>query len=138
MDYSDYKEFVYPEKSEIVYIIVFQTKNGDIPIYVGQTKTFIRRMGDYLTANFAAAADFAVGTAIKYLSSKGYKIKIKYKVSGNSKKEEQDVIVKLVNEGRSLLNVLKRYFYKTANKDEETRKVIVFVDDIIKRNEADL
>jgi hypothetical protein len=73
-------------------------------------------MWDYCTAQFDACTDFRVGEAIRYLrEKKGCRISLRYKASGNPRKDEYDLIRELHVSGPRLLNGLVAYDYRTTD-----------------------
>jgi hypothetical protein len=121
MDYSDFNSFLVPNRKEIgiVYAIGIYIESGFKPFYVGQSSRHVGRFGDYLKPNFTAATDFKVGKAIEFLTERGFKVEIKYKVSTNRKLDEKELIKKT----EPILNGLKLYKYKTAVKEIEVEKI---------------
>lgn len=125
---KDFIALEFPKNISAVYII-FLIKNGEeLPFYVGETGRFLGRVNDYLSANFKAATDFKVGEAIKYFQELGCRVIIKYRSSENRKNEQDDLIRHFQNSGIRLLNELAGYNYKTADKDEERKKIKEFCD----------
>lgn len=114
-----------------VYIILYIKNDAEIPLYVGETNQFRRRMGEYTSANFAAPTDFIVGEAIKYLQEKGYKMIIKYKFSENKKREQNEIIKDLQSLGYKLLNGFICYDYERAEKNKERERIKKFCENIL-------
>jgi hypothetical protein len=131
--FEEYQTISFPSDPNIVYIIGVEEKARFIPIYVGESSRNIGRFGDYISAQFSAPTDFKVGVAVKHLMKKGHKVVIKYKNSSGRRKEEGDVIREIKTAGFRLLNDLQGYDYRTAKKDEETRKIEDFVEGIIEK-----
>ena len=124
----------FPQHMSAVYTIFYISGNKEIPIYVGETDSIQRRMGEYFSASFTMATDFKVGEAIRYFQEKGCKITIRYKgvEKQNRQGEEDGIKDKLRKLGYRLLNDLGTYKYKTANEEEEREKVTIFCDNILK------
>ena len=114
-----------------VYIILYIKNNAEMPLYVGETNRFRRRMGEYTSANFAAPTDFIVGEAIKYLQVKGYKVIIKHKFSEDKKREQNEIIKDLRSLGYRLLNGFIGYDYKTADENKERERIKKFCENIL-------
>jgi hypothetical protein len=62
------------------------------------------------------------------------KIIIKYKISDERRREQDIIIGELENLGLRLLNKLREYNYKKANKKEELKKIREYCDDLITNN----
>ena len=127
---TSYQEIIFPENSNIVYIIGFDDSGKFKPFYVGESGRNIGRFGDYISAQFSAQTDFKVGIAVKRLMELEKKVIIKYRNSENKRKEQDVIIRKLRNKKIKLLNDVSGYNYKTANKEAETKKVRSFIDEI--------
>jgi hypothetical protein len=111
-----------------VYVFCWLQTGQEVPFYVGQTKRLSDRLGDYLEAPFAAATDFRVGEAARYLQSKGLSLRVRYRRSDDSRKDEYHLIRQLQLRGVRLLNELQAYDYKTANQVDEREVVHRFCD----------
>ncbi|WP_263359655.1 hypothetical protein [Acidicapsa ligni] len=100
-----------------------------IPLYVGQTRRLLGRVGDYHSAQFYAPTDFCVGEAIKYLrGEKQCRIDFLYRSSESHRKDEKVLIRELLLAGCTLLNVLSSFDYKSAEKSDERLLVHRFFD----------
>jgi len=130
--FSNFTDIDFPNHKEIVYIFYFKVKAGgdDIPLYVGETSRGVGRFGDYISAKFTAATDFKVGEAIRYLTSLGFSVRIKYKEFSNRKMEEKTIINLLQSKSR-LLNELEGFQYKNANEHDERLKIKNFIDILV-------
>jgi hypothetical protein len=130
--FSNFTDIDFPKHKEIVYILYFREKAGgdDIPLYMGETSRGVGRFGDYISAKFTAATDLKVGEAIRYLTSLGFDIRIKYKEFSNRKMEEKTIINQLQSKSR-LLNELEGFQYKGANEHDERLKIKKFIDILV-------
>lgn len=127
-DFSHTVEF--PKRTHVVYVL-FYGEDGGKPFYVGETASFISRMTDYLRATFAAATDFKVGRAVRYLAANNIRIRIGYEEHSDRKAAraaEDRLIRQLRDEGVPLLNDLDGYDYRTAAIEEESTRVHQFCD----------
>ena len=115
-----------------VYIVFCISKEKEIPIYVGETNSIRRRIGEYISTNFTMHTNFKVGNAIRYFQEKRYEVKVKYEVTEYRKEREDKIKAELQQAGYELLNDLKGYNDKTANEEEERQRVRVFCDDILR------
>lgn len=131
MEFENFETINFPQDPNIIYIIGIDYGKEFIPFYIGETSRNVGRFGDYISAKFSASTDFKVGEAIKYFIKNGYKIKIKFKKSKDRKKEEKELLSKL---GKKfiLLNDLKGYDYRYADKIKEAKKIYKFVKDLLK------
>lgn len=118
---------------EFVYVLCWDNGSRLVPFYVGQTTRIWGRMDDYYWANFAACTDFRVGEAVRHLSTKG-RVLIKYKCCVNSREEERNLIEKLGGK-RRLLNGVRAYDYRKADRDKERSFVCEQVDRIVSLDE---
>jgi hypothetical protein len=130
----------FPRIEAAVYILYVHTPEGQsklIPFYVGQTDNFHQRMRDYMNPQLAASTDFKVGQAINYFKAKGLLIQVAVRKDiidqNQRRREEADRSKAFRHIGYALLNDLKGYNYKTANRHEEITKVHQFCDSIIDR-----
>lgn len=137
MDFSDFKDFEFPNSSDIVYIVYFRKPydNSEVPFYVGMSTKHIGRFGDYLSANYSAPTDYKVGKAIQYMRDFGLNVGIKYKETNNYKEEEKELINKL-RKNYLLINDLPGFDYKRANENQEKIKIHEFVQQLIKKIHA--
>ena len=139
MKLGDFEHVIdFPQRGNLVYVhfYVRDGMNDGKPFYVGETGSFIGRMSDYLRATFAAATDFKVGEAIRYLAQNNIRVKVGYQECPDRKSaraKESEFIARLRKEGVPLLNDLDGYNYLTANEDDERSKVHQFCDDHILR-----
>jgi hypothetical protein len=69
---------------------------------------------------------------VKYLISRGIKVKVKFKESEDPRKDEAALIRKIREQKMPLLNDLPGYDYRVAHKQEEKEKVRIFVDNLLK------
>lgn len=138
MDFSGYSSVNFrardAEMDEFVYVLCFSDTTRCVPFYVGQTKRFWGRMDDYYWAEFAAATDFRVGEAVRFLIRKG-EILVRYKSCVNSREEER----RLINEHgkENLINGLSPYDYKTADAGAERERVCKFLNELLFKTPAD-
>ena len=118
-----------------VYAVTFTAPGGSRKVfYVGETGRLCDRVWDHIQAYFAAATDYKVGEGIRYLREKGYHVKFWYRASHETGKVRRADERKLVSAfgGRSaLLNGIKGYDYKTANRVQERDCVRAFIDSLI-------
>ena len=103
-----------------VYVFILYSGSRQLPFYVGQTKRFAARMGDYVSAQFAASTDFRVGEAIRFFSQERQcGIKVRFKQSDHGLQDEYHIIRELQLSGFHLLNSLRAYDYRQASKEAE-------------------
>ena len=115
-----------------VYVWCWINGSEEVPFYVGQTKRVWGRLDDYYWAMFSASTDFRVGEAVRYLSTKGYRIVVKYRSSADPLKEEAEIIKSLQEcDRRTLLNELGGFDYRTADEAEERRRVQQFLGTLL-------
>lgn len=131
MEADSFNTLPFPFRESVVYVVGLEDAEGFTPIYVGETNRFTGRIDDYVTASFEAATDFKVGKAIEHLREKGETIVIKDRQTTNRKGEEQSLLKKLRRRGIPLLNDLRGYDYKKANRREELQRVKFFVETIL-------
>lgn len=125
-----------PPTQEVVYVFFYALDGNLMPFYVGQTNFFLRRMDDYLGADFKAQADFKVGEAIKYLRDmRGLRVVVGYKTSANRLVEEK-ILIEQCSAAGPLLNQLRGYNYNTATIEDERVKVQRFCDQLIEDRRA--
>lgn len=120
---------VFPIKSDTVYVIGFEKEARFIPIYVGESRRNIGRIGDYVVANFSASTDFKVGRAVKYLDRLGFKVLIKYGETTDRRRDQKILISSDRASGYKLLNDLAGYHYKFADKKKKGEKVESFINE---------
>lgn len=118
-----------------VYTFFAQDGRQEIPIYVGESSNVHRRIGEYIVSNFDAPTDFLVGEAIKYLQSKGFRIRVcalLFEGEDKTRKLKQNAIIQeFKDSGFVLLNRdvrHKGYDYHKADKLIERNRIIEFVD----------
>ena len=128
-------QFVKP--SIAVYVFCMTISGEKIPFYIGQTKNFRRRMGDYALASFQAQTDFAVGSAIQYFDSQQIDVTVFHMDTDDEQEKEKFLIKRCKAVGIKLLNSLPRYKYQTASRDEERQKVYGFINSIIQQAQTD-
>lgn len=130
---SDFMEIDFPRHKEIVYVLYFTDpdRSFDIPFYVGETSRGVGRFGDYLSAKFSAPTDFKVGEAVRYLTDRGFTVKIRYKESPERKMEERAAIDELQKVTR-LLNELQGFNYTTADEEVERVRLHEFLGVLVK------
>jgi hypothetical protein len=115
-----------------VYVWCWINGSEEVPFYVGQTKRVWGRLDDYYWAMFSASTDFRVGEAIRYLSTKGYRIVLKYRPSADPLREEAEILKSLdERDHRILLNHLDGFDYRTADEAEERRRVQQFIGTLL-------
>ena len=131
---SGFKNMEFPSNTNIVYIIYLRQKDKDIPFcypfYVGQSSRHVGRLGDYISRQFTASADFKVGEAIHYVQRQGLYVGVWYKETPNCKEEESDLINKLGRKYK-LLNKLPGYDYLKAIEENERSKIQNFMSEVI-------
>ncbi|MDI1326552.1 MAG: hypothetical protein PSV23_07105 [Brevundimonas sp.] len=114
MNFDGFTSISFPKDDDIVYVLCFK-KLGDsseTPFYVGESGRGTRRLGDYLTAQFAAPTDFKVGVVIKALQALGAEVIVKYRRSDDRKAEEKQLIQE-VAKYYPLLNDESNFNYKS-------------------------
>jgi hypothetical protein len=133
---KEFKVMEFPEREGIVYVLCFIKGKKEVPFYVGESDVFHRRMAEYMDPQFSASTDFKVGEAIKYFQEKGYRIVVRWKrvakkwQNEKRRKEEKKLIQELMWDDCRLLNSLKGYDYKTADKKAEREKILQFCSEI--------
>jgi hypothetical protein len=112
-----------------VYTLIVEAGTIRFPLYVGQTGRLLGRVGDYQTAQFAAATDFRVGEAIKYLlGSRDCRVHFLYRPTASHLKDEKLLIRELLLSGYTLLNFLGAFDYKGSNQVDERAVIHRFCD----------
>jgi len=131
----DFTDIEFPQHKEIVYVLYFTESSGgqEVPFYVGESSRGVGRFGDYISAQFSAPTDFKVGEAIRYLRSRGFNVRIKYKESDDRKNEEKKIIRDL-KKNSQLLNELAGFKYKSSDEIEERKKIHIFIDILVREN----
>jgi len=122
----------FPEDTSIVYVLRFRRpgKSDLIPFYVGESNRGMRRIGDYVTAQFAAATDFKVGVAVRSLRAFGCDIFVSYQETSDRRVDEAELIRRYSIRGHKLLNALQGYNYRTAERSAEESRIKQFVNSI--------
>lgn len=132
MDFEGFAVLEFPRKSserkEFVYVFCWIDGGVEVPFYVGQTSRMWGRLDDYYWAVFSACTDFRVGEAIRYLCAKGYRVVVRYKQCADGRACENDIIGKLHQDGRTLLNDAAGYDYRTAIEADERKRIQVSVE----------
>ena len=126
---EDFETIPFPEDRDIVYVLRFKKPNTNvmIPFYVGESRRGTRRIGEYVSAQFAAATDFKVGVAAKALRTAGYEVFVSHQPSTNRRKDEAELIKRYTNQGHKLLNAEASYNYRSAQKEVELARIEQFV-----------
>jgi hypothetical protein len=134
MNFPDFETMDFPQKPNLVYVLGVELEGGKKfhPFYVGQTSRHIGRIGDYVSAKFTASTDYKVGETVKYLLSRGLRVKVKFKEFDDPLKDEAALIRKIQEHKVPLLNDLPGYDYRVAHEEVEREKVRIFVDDLLK------
>lgn len=131
MKVTDFPHVVeFPKRAHVVYVLFYGDGDG-IPFYVGETASFIGRMTDYLRATFAAATDFKVGGAVRYLAENNIRVRVGYQehLDRAAARAAETHLIKRLGEDRvPLLNDIGGYDYRTAVADEERKRVHGFCD----------
>lgn len=136
-----YQSIPFPRQASIVYVIGINRPARFVPVYVGESGRNMGRFGDYISAQFSAQTDFKVGEAVRYLWECGLDVAIRYKAfergAGASddekirRAEQNRVIRSFEGQGFQLVNSLKGYDYRIADRNVEAAKVRVFLDSIM-------
>lgn len=131
-DFSGFTELAFPKNANIVYVLCFKRHGSpdDTPFYVGESSRHLGRLGDYVSAKFAASTDFKVGQAVKQLQVHG-EVTFRYKDTNDRRSEEKKWIETIEAKGFKLLNRLGGYNYTKANEADEIRKVGEFVASLL-------
>src|ERR1700690_1995542 len=102
-DITEFEEIPFPTTPpipEAVYVVALRMGKQLRPIYVGKTETSLRmRIGHYLVASKATAADFVVGTAVALLQGTGREVVICYRESVDAGKDESNLRRDYVEQG---------------------------------------
>jgi hypothetical protein len=140
-----------PPTQMAVYVLKVRFGERLRPIYVGETKTSLRgRMGHYLTASRATAADFVVGTATAMLQELGREVIICYRESGDPPFDERALRRQYIEQGISLLDFFPKYSrlgncpdvtVKSLRSEEgrgnATNNIRCFIDNLDRESDAD-
>jgi hypothetical protein len=133
--FDDYETQEFVAEHPANYLVGFVRDSDFVPFYVGETGHLTCRNADYVRAAFAAPTDFKVGTAIRSLRIKGFKILLKHRIGSTDpieRKEAQDrEIAKLKSLGYTLLNDLRGYSYRSSTKAKEEEKVENFLTSLL-------
>jgi len=134
MQEEDFTTIPFPEDADIVYVLRFKRpgESKTIPLYVGESGRGTRRIGEYVSAHFAAATDFKVGVAVRTLRTAGCEVFVSYQSSINRRADEAALISRYTSEGHTLLNGEPSYDYKSAEKAAEQARIEQFVSKLLK------
>lgn len=139
LSFDDFETLVFLQDDPANYVVGFEKGQRFVPIYVGETGNLTCRRADHIRAQFGAQTDFKVGTAIRFLQKRAFKVLLKYHAgSPNQKernKEEERLKAELRSHDYSLLNDIPGYSYLSADREEEAGKIEAFVESAI--NQAD-
>ena len=119
MNFEGFTSITFPRDDDVVYVLCLRRlgSSEEVPFYVGESRRGTRRLGDYITAQFAAPTDFKVGVVVKTLQDAGAEVTVKYKLSADRKAEEARIIKQVASE-HALLNHVSSFNYKTDNREE--------------------
>jgi hypothetical protein len=123
----------FPEDTDIVYVLKYR-RPGElnlIPFYVGESGRGTRRIGEYVSAQFAAATDFKVGVAVRAFRAKGCDVFVSHQESTNRRADETELINRYTQLGHKLLNAVPSYNYKSAEKSAEQARIERFVIEVL-------
>ena len=119
-----------------VYVFILSCEGRKLPFYVGQTKRFAARMGDYEYSEFAASTDFRVGEAVCYLAKeKQCGIEVRFKTSEHGRRDEYNIIRELQLLGCHLLNSLPGYDFRRTSQEAERRVIQRFCCMVLRQSE---
>ncbi|MCY2989134.1 MAG: hypothetical protein NTY19_14865 [Planctomycetota bacterium] len=126
----------FPEDEDIVYVLRFQrpSESEMSPFYVGESGRGTRRIGEYVSAQFAAATDFKVGVAVRALRNAGCKVFVSHQPSSNRRGDEAALISRYTKQGFRLLNAEPSYNYRSADRAAEQERIENFVAAILQSN----
>ena len=138
MQEENFTTIPFPEDKDIVYVLRFKRpdETKTIPLYVGESGRGTRRIGEYVSAQFAAATDFKVGVAVRTLRTAGCDIFVSYQSSKNRRADEAELISRYTSEGHKLLNAEPSYNYKSAEKAAEQARIEQFVAMLLQNSSA--
>lgn len=132
---EEYQTIPFPREGSAVYVIGIQYPARFVPVYVGESGRLSGRVGDYISAQFTASTDFKVGTAIRTFLAHGCDVVMKYQTFDGGKMarraEEARLIKGFKAQGFELLNDLKDYDYRTADREVETKRINDFAAKIL-------
>jgi hypothetical protein len=132
MDFTTFSVVDFPpinrDVPRFVYIVCWVRGDEEVPFYVGQTARMWGRLDDYYWAMFSASTDFRVGEAVRKLSTKGYRIVVRYKSSPDPRGEERQIIDSLDKEGCRLLNKEPGFDWRNSDELKERSRIGEFVD----------
>ena len=128
----------FPEDMDIVYVLRYKRPDeGDtIPFYVGESRRGTRRIGDYLSAQFAASTDFKVGMAVQALREAGCEVFVSHQRSNDRRTDEAKLIDRYTKLGHKLLNSVPGYNYRSAQKSTEKTRIQQFVTELLQGAEC--
>jgi hypothetical protein len=117
----------FPEDQDIVYVLSFRPPSSAdrVAFYVGQSRRGTRRLAEYGSAQFAAATDFKVGTAVRALRQAGCEVFVSYKRVEDRVAEENRLIKRFSQS--PLLNHEPSYNYRSASKASERARIEAWV-----------
>ena len=138
MQEENFIKILFPKDEDIVYVLRFKRtdETTTTPLYVGQSGRGTRRIGEYVSAQFAAATDFKVGVAVRTLLTAGCEVSVNYQSSSNRRADEAELISRYTKEGHRLLNAEPSYNYRSANKATEQARIEQFVATLLINDSA--
>jgi hypothetical protein len=136
MKFDDWTTLDFPPNNGVgfVYTLFWVAADGnETEFYVGETKSIWRRLHEYYDPDVQAPTDFKVGEAIKHLSSKGFRIVVKYKPSTDRVRMQDETIAALKSEGTRLLNDCPGYKWDIPQEKHEGErlKIQAFIDALL-------
>ena len=126
---EDFETNPFPEDKDIVYVLRFKQPgtNVMIPFYVGQSRRGTRRIGEYVSAQFAAATDFKVGVAARALRKACCEVFVSHQPSTDRRKDEAELIKRYTDQGHKLLNAEASYNYRSAQREAEHARIEQYI-----------
>ncbi len=121
-----------------VYALVVEANGRRFPLYIGQTRRLLGRVGDYQVAQFQAPTDFRVGEAIRYFSDRKHSVTFMYKQTEFHLKDEKALIRELLLNGCMLLNFLGSFDYNNASVEDERKLVHRFCEMALAQTDASI
>jgi hypothetical protein len=110
-----------------VYVLFYSINGIEIPFYIGQTRRFTERMGDYAYGQFEAPTDFKVASAMKFFcEERGCSIRVGHKPSENRFAEERSLLKKAKELKLILLNDCPGYDCKKITREQAELAVLDF------------
>ena len=110
-----------------VYVLFYSINGTETPFYIGQTRRFIERMGDYAYGQFGAPTDFKVAAAMKFFRDElGCSIRVGHRASENRFAEERSLLKKAEELGLILLNDCPGYDCKKTTSEQAKLAVLDF------------